>query len=62
MSYLSSGLHFDPEQPAQLDVASGCRPSVCLDIFFILAYSDLCLLSLSQPFLLTLLYLTDIFR
>lgn len=54
MSYLSSGLHFDPQQPALLT-----GPSLH---FFILASSDLCLLSLSQPFLLTLLYLTDIFR
>lgn len=55
MSYLSSGLHFDPEQPAL--PAAGLSQH-----FFILASSDLCLLSLSQPFLLTLLYLTDIFR
>lgn len=55
VSYLSSGLHFDSEQPARLAAGPSRH-------FFILASSDFCLLSLSQPFLLTLLYLTDIFR
>lgn len=62
VSYLSSGLLFDPERPLRL-------PAGLSQHFFILASSsDLCLLSLSlllsvsQPFFLTLLYLTDIFQ
>lgn len=54
VSYLSSGLHFDPDQPALLAAGPSRHSS-----FWLLQISA-CFLS--QPFLLTLLYLTDIFR
>lgn len=61
VSYLSSGLHFDLDQSAQRDVvqaAGGWSVSTFLHSCFFRSLACF----LSQPFLLTLLYLTDIFR